>query len=515
MTGRARVLFVGLDGVEKDLLRLWADAGVLPTFRRLFDTSAWGVSAGPLGIHTTALWESFSTGVSPARHARHGERQIRPGTYDTYRFLPTDLQAEPFWNVLGRAGRRSAVIDVPYVPLARDFNGVHVLDWMAHAANTGFSTWPPTLAAELRRRFGLDPIGLCDHRRLQSAADFRALRDALIARVATKTALSRHLLEREPWDLFLTVLTEGHCIGHQTWHIHDPHHLRHDPELARALGDPMQDVYRALDAAVNEHLTLAGPEATVIVLASHGMGPYYNGAHLIDAILHRLGHSPALPELPRTWAALRRGWRQLPLPARVRLVRAQKWLVDRLWPPLDSRAACFNMPNGEVWSGLRVNLAGREPYGRIRPGVEYEAFCDTLSRDLCALVNVDTNQPAVLSVRRTAQLYGGPHLIDLPDLLVEWNCVAPLTTVYSPKTGSITVPFVHQRSGHHTSEGMFFAVGPGIRPGQLPQTVSVMDFAPTIATLLDVPLPNVDGTLIAALTASSPGAWPSARQRTA
>ena len=63
----------------------------------------------------------------------------------------------------------------------------------------------------------------------------------------------------------------------------------------------------------------------------------------------------------------------------------QKAGVDLVWPALDGRSNCFDIPNGEVYGGIRVNLVGREPQGKIKPGVEYDAFCDALTRDLCAL----------------------------------------------------------------------------------------------------------------------------------
>jgi predicted AlkP superfamily phosphohydrolase/phosphomutase len=164
---------------------------------------------------------------------------------------------------------------------------------------------------------------------------------------------------------------------------------------------------------------------------------------------------------------------------------------------LDSRCTCFSLQNGEVYGAIRVNLVGREPRGRIRPGAEYDGFCETLTRDLCALINAETGQPAVRRVLRTAELYQGPHLDALPDLLVEWNCEAPLTEVHSAKTGTIRRTFDGQRTGHHKREGLLIATGPGIRPGQLPAPVSITDVAPTVASLLGVPLPNVEGRPIA------------------
>lgn len=498
MTAPAQVLFVCLDSADKDLILRWAGEGLLPTFQRLIDTSRWGITLAPLGMHAAAVWHSLSTAVSPARHGHYGERQIRPGTYDMYRFWPTDVKWEPFWNALSRAGRRVAIIDAPYVPLSQAINGLHILDWTPHATDTGFCTAPPDLAAEVRTRFGTDPIGLCDRKHLAQVTELRGFRDALVARVEMKTALSRHFLEQGGWDLFLTTFGEAHCIGHQCWHLNDPGHPRHDSAVARAVGNPMQDVYRALDAAVGQLLALASPQATVFVLATHGMGPYYNGAHLLVEILTRLGHTPPPRPPRRAWTALRWSWRRLPEGLQRRWAPLQKAVVDLFWPPLDSRCACFDVPNGEVYGAIRVNLVGREPRGRIRPGAELDAFCEELRRDLCALINVETGKPAVRNVLRTADLYQGPHLDELPDLLIEWNSEAPLTEVHSPKTGTVRRAFEGLRSGHHLREGVFFALGPGIQPGQLADPVSIMDFAPTIASILGVALPNVDGRPIGA-----------------
>jgi predicted AlkP superfamily phosphohydrolase/phosphomutase len=57
------------------------------------------------------------------------------------------------------------------------------------------------------------------------------------------------------------------------------------------------------------------------------------------------------------------------------------------------------------------------------------------------------------------------------------------------------------RSGDHRREGLFVAVGPGLEPGRMAQTVSIMDFAPTVARLLGVELPAAAGRPIPGLLA--------------
>ena len=107
-----------------------------------------------------------------------------------------------------------------------------------------------SVAHQLNEQFGMDRIGLCDHKRLRTAADFAAFRDALVARVQVKLAASQELLRQGPWDLFMPVFGESHCIGHQCWHLHDASHPRYDAAIASAIGDPLLTVYRAIDEAI-------------------------------------------------------------------------------------------------------------------------------------------------------------------------------------------------------------------------------------------------------------------------
>ncbi len=117
---------------------------------------------------------------------------------------------------------------------------------------------------------------------------------------------------------------------------------------------------------------------------------------------------------------------------------------------------------------------------------------------------METGKPVVNRVIRTAEYYSGDYLDHFPDLLVEWNEEDPIPAVFSEKIGKVPVSFWTPRTGHHRLGGMFFVFGPSIEPGFLNRTVSIMDFAPTIAHLLNVSLPDVDGQPIDELLASSP-----------
>ena len=496
-----RVLFLAVDAGDWDLIRDWSDAGRLPTFRTLRETAAWSTTSNPTGLFVGAVWPSFWTGLSPARHGRYCFEQIRTGAYDFYKVTPRDTRGVPFWDTLSNSGRRVAVIDVPKTFPSSGIHGVQVVDWGTHDPDLGFSTSPGTLAAEITARFGAHPIRQCDAYLKTGSGGLIELRDGLLRGIRTKAEMAEHFLDRGPWDLFLTVFAESHCAGHQFWHVRDPSHPRHDPALARTLGDPVQDVYAEIDAAIGRLLERVGEDTTVIVLASHGMGPHYDATFLLDEILRRLFAPPHVSRGRKGLARVAEAvWHCVPeslYPAlRFARDRFKRGLGDAVSRPDRESTFCFSAPNNDVYGGIRVNLAGREPQGRVQPQ-ELDNFCDQLSRDLLSLVNVDTGQPLVRRVLRTADLFSGERLADLPDLLVEWERNAPVSRIDSPKTGRIEGVFRGQRTGDHKAVGVFFARGPGIAPGRLSSPVSVLQLAPTIAALLGVRLPDVDGEPIA------------------
>lgn len=482
-----RMLFLCLDAMDRDLVLQWANEGILPTFRSLLGRGTFGPTLNPPCLYVGAVWPSFFTAVTPGRHGRYCYEQIVTGTYDIKRFRPSHLKRQPFWNSLSNAGRRVAIVDVPKSPLTTHLNGVQLQDWGTHDPEPGFAfqTWPPSLATELTARFGSDPVGDCNAID-RTVAGIEAFCHNLKARIRTKTAICSQLLGAESWELFLAVFAESHCIGHQCWIVHDETHPFHDKALAQVVGDPLKEVYIALDNAVAELLLKAGPDTVVVVLASHGMGPHYDATFMLDEILMRLDR-PQGESRRRAVEWCRRHW--------------HAFLQRPHFPgkQLFQHRRCFLVPNNDVYGGIRVNLAGREPRGRVHRGSEYDALFAELRRDLLELVNVHTGQAVVRDVLRSADLYQGECLDDLPDFFVEWNREAPISCVFSPRLGTIRKEFAGVRNGDHKPEGFFWAAGPGIQAGHRIDPVSVMDFAPTVAALLDVSLADVDGKPISAV----------------
>jgi predicted AlkP superfamily phosphohydrolase/phosphomutase len=336
--------------------------------------------------------------------------------------------------------------------------------------------------------------------------------------------MTQAILGGHPWDFAIQVFSETHCAGHQLWHTHDPHHPAHragEPDL-------LLEVYRAVDQAIGEIVSAAGPRTTIAVIALHSMSHITGASQLLHDVLVRLGYTtPAAQVAPRDETPLRGGvrralagaWRRMPsgirdllqpLRRRVRdeLVRVE---MDLPFDPAASR--CFYLDTGFTISSIRLNLRGREPLGIVAPGAEADALVRDLTAALLALENPDTGRPAVRSVRATADVWQGERLAELPDLLVEWDDSVVLGSAVvgegaaarlrltSPRTGMLERVNDYCRTGEHRPPGMFIVAGPGIRPGRLAGSRPTLDLAPTFAAMLGTAMPGVDGKAIAELLA--------------
>ncbi|HET9046733.1 MAG TPA: alkaline phosphatase family protein, partial [Casimicrobiaceae bacterium] len=405
--------------------------------------------------------------------------------------------------------------------LVDDPNGVQVVEWGAHDGDFGQTlTSPASLRDEIVAKFGPHPAPRsCDGRK--TTEQYAALRDRLVAGAGVRGELTRHYLGRADWDLFAQVWTESHCVGHQCWHFHDPAHPRHDAGAAATVGDPVRDVYVAIDAALGRVLDAVDKQTTVILYTGHGMGPKYDAQFFLDDILLRLGH--AVPPSARAVldtsrqqlrhrrvdTALSRGWQAMPTwmktavqPLRNRL---RGWVIDTTparAPKVDPAASrCFSGPNNAAHGGIRINVVGREPEGKVSRGAEYDALCNRLADEIMAIVNLDSGLPIAERVFRSDSVYAGEYLDNLPDVLIEWSQKSPVFAVGSDKIGRLDGVDPYTRTGDHRKGGIFVAIGPHIASGRLDRAVAVTDFGPTLAKLLGVDLPDTDGTPIREIVA--------------
>lgn len=489
-----RVMLIGLDAADAGILLAGIERGDLPNLRALRDRGAWGIVDSPRGFGSGAVWPSFATGVSPARHGRYFYRQVAPGSYAAEKFHVEQFAVEPVWGHIGRSGRSVAVFDVPKVGLTEGVDGVVAVDWISHGpVYEEMRTWPEEFKSELNDRFGANPLWKCDLPGGRDADQMEEFMQQLRDRISQREHATRHYWE-QGYDLLVTVFAEPHCVGHQGWHLRDELHPMHDDAARARVGDPIDVVYGAIDESIGRLVDDVDDDTTVIVFSGTGMGPNYTGNHLLDDVLRAIDHEEPTFAATITNQAKQVLKRVLPTELRRRGQRLKNRVEEQAFAGDRARRRSFAVPHNDIAGAVRLNIVGREPEGKLRRE-DVDEYVDHLRTELLALRNAETGARVVDDVVRLSDEHQGDWIDHMPDLFVLWNRAEPIDRVTSDRIGTVEYRHRGNRTGDHNPESIFFAVGPDVVPGHT-EGVGLYDFATSLCDLLDVPAPDTDGTTI-------------------
>ena len=496
--------------MDVELVRRWAAAGYLPTFRRLLESSAWTDYTHPPEHLTTTVWTSINTGLGPLRHDFSFATRFCRGSYHMRMARADDLQDEFFWAWFAQSGRRIIVADVTLSIPSPAYGGKQIAGWGMHDLPLKRSSVPSRLLHDVSAQFGPHPVPHCQNYTTETGS-LLGLRAGLLTAIERRTALFKSLLLGGGWDLFYGVYSEPHCAGHLMWHLDDETHPQHSPGQLATVGHALRDVYAAIDSAVGELLACVGGETIAVAFFSHGMGPNYHAEHLFPRVVDRFSSwwRGVNPDLDRGgdlggWfdAVWRRSVRRLPFAWRS-AIRQRLPMSLRAWittkrqqnPRRWSLLPAFSLPS-DVYSSLRVNLAGREPRGRIQPGEEYRRYLDLFIEELSRLTNVESGKPVVERIFRADSQVDPLRIGSAPDLVIWWSRSEPIRAIQSANLGTIAGEFADARTGEHVMRGMLMVSHPRAKRGRHSISgMNVLDIPATVCDLAGIqPGTTLDGT---------------------
>ena len=499
-----RIVVIGLDSADPDLIRLWAKAGQLPFINSLLESGAWARLMSTRGLFSDSPWPTFNTGVPPSKHGFYNFQALQSGTTDIVRVGEHCSRFLPFWWLLRDAGKRVAVFDVPKTKPIPGIDGIQVSGWGEEYPLIQQSSLPVQLVEELTARFGRypRPKELFDP---TYKHEIKA-RDTLLANIERKLKAIEFLQQQDNWDLFITVFAEAHSVGHHFYHHHDSHHWGHDAERAPVLGQALPTTYVELDAALKHLLAGRLDDTTVFLVSVHGITTNYSGSYLMQAVLEKLGYQVPPESNGETDSKTVSAW------VKDRLIpNSLRRFINETFVPQShhdamfslqfnsaidwSRTTAFFIPTEHFQGFIRINLQGREPEGTVPPDA-YDEVCQKLCSELEELVNPDTGNPAVKRAIRVADIYTGDRLYDLPDIVIQWAEDGLINHLHHPKFGTVSGHDII-RKAQHSEDGFVIAAGPHIRPGAEIMGASTMDLAPTLLYLLGQAVPDVlDGRVL-------------------
>ena len=431
-----RLVTIGLDGTPYTFLRRMVQEGHMPNFARITKEAGSARMRSVYPTVSSVAWSCYMTGLNPARHGIFGFIDRKPGSYDTT--IPTSrrMTAKTLWEWLSEAGRKVIVMNVPVTYPPRPVNGILIGGFLS--ARLERAVYPDDkvpLIQSLGYRIDTDPWLARESKDLL----FPDVADCLARR--QKTLL--HLMDNEPWDFFQCHIMETDRLYHFGWEQYatdDPAYAPRFYQIIHQVDDLLGEVLQRVEQTGAEFM----------VLSDHGFCSLKYEVYV------------------NNWLA-DKGWLTLPDP------RPERVQLKDVGP----RCQVYSLDPGRVF----INLEGREPAGTV-PQAEYEDWRDEVAQAAMAeLRDPETGEPMLEKVIKREEIYHGPALGRVADLILVPRYGYDLKGAFGKETltfkGDALV-------GMHTYDDAMIAVRN--RPIAA-QGFSILDATATVFKLMNVEIP--------------------------
>lgn len=284
-----KVLVLGLDGADWEILDRLEREGRIPNLAKLRREGAWGVLRAENPLLSPIVWTSIATGRHPEDHGIVGFLTKRDGVEEPVR--SDERQVRAFWNVASEQGVSVGVVgwyaSWPAEPvkgfLVSDRAGSHQIAGDAGHATTGLAH-PPELTAEIDRLRREVEREIGDDRAMGYLGPGSAPPDpdelATFVGILRTTELYRRLapeLIRRYRPAIAAVYLEGtDAVGHLFGEYQPPRLPWVSEEEVARFGPAWDAYYAEADRVVGDLLATVDPSrTTVLVVSDHGfkVGP--------------------------------------------------------------------------------------------------------------------------------------------------------------------------------------------------------------------------------------------------
>ncbi len=518
-----KVVVVGLDGATFDVMRPMMEQGRLKNFSALMRSGCSSFLQTVIPANSAVAWNSFATGVNPAKHGVFDFTKRVEGTYSYTPVSSNDRKSRTIWQMASEAGLRCCVVNVPMTYPPEPINGVLISGFPFPESKRDFA-FPAGILEEISEKTGVKGF-LKPSPHFMNEGEQVGLLDELMNVTRDQGKAVAYLMGKERWDLVVTVFDATDVAGHFFWKYIDKHNPAYNESMNAKYGDLLYWAYDAIDDAFGTIRAQAGPDDTILVVSDHGFGPGYYTVYVNNWLL-RSGY---LKTKRTAGSRTRRALFEMGFTTGLVFNIAKKTgMVSPRTYGYSKKSArlgvarSLTLSSGDIdWGrtrayarstggGIFVNLVGREPQGTVHPGEEYGELVAELKSRLRELSDERTGELMFDQVMSKDEFYNGPYFGEASDIYIQ-NSKSRYRPFALFDFGSRRLAVMEQRtSGSHRAQGVLIAGGKEIVSSDSVGNAQLLDMAPTILHLLGLTIPqDADGRVLTEILA--PGGEPASR----
>ena len=355
-----RTVIIGLDGAPYSLIRRLVNAGKLPNLGGLLDQGSILPMQSVLPTVSSVAWASIVTGCLPGKHDIFGFIDRHPRTHEMFIPSSRNLKMKTWIDILSGMGKRVFSMGVPMTYPPKAVNGVLISGFMAPSLRN--ATYPLEVEKEL------EAMGyVIDIDAWQAREDKRKFLDDLFVAFERRCEAMFKFLAREPWDFFVTHVMDTDRMNHFLWGEMEDENEELAPWFFK--------FYARVDEAIGELVRRLDEDVLLIILSDHGFCRLNQEVHL-NYWLRQGGYLSFDTDTPQQ-------------------------LRDML-----PSTRCYSLLPGRFY----VSVRGRERYGCVAPGEEYDSVRREISAGLLELKDPESGRKVIQKVLMREELWRPPRV---------------------------------------------------------------------------------------------------------
>lgn len=506
MRQNKKIIIIGLDGGNWQALEPLIEKGELPTIRKLMQKGAYGTLTSAIPCRSGVAITTFFTGKNPCKWGMLDFPCYDP---DVISYEKIREKSQSVWDILGKYGHKSAILNMPatYPPtltVGVMVSGFSVSENDQYTYPSDFKEKVKGFHSERETFLKLIRGTLRIGRSLEKSKE---LLDFYIKNIKKRYGLIKNVIKDETFNFSIFWIDETDAAFHEVW--------GHEKLLLY--------FFREVDAILRD-VADNNPDANIIVISDHGF----------DA-------SPTHEFYPKSWLE-KEGYLKL------KGCRIQRWMTKKInslavrsvypfrYRRIERFFSVYNRiknqinkitkrkkketkefnPQNPNWRLARDNRIESRAIGIdwsktvatnydfwgiriIRENLDrdYEELREEIMEKMRGLKD-ENDRKIIKNVWKKEEIFSGEDIQKFPDLIyIPESRFEP--TGFSPfcitrkKTKEPSFPGDHLTS----REGIFFAAGPDIKNiGQIKE-VNILDLVPTILHIFEVPVPeDMDGRVL-------------------
>jgi len=486
-----QTVLIGLDGASFTILDHLMEEGTMPFLKKLISLGCRGELTSVIPPLTPPAWISLITGVRPGTHGVFNFLQFESPKSRYIKWLSfRDIQRETIWSIVNRHGMRAGslnFIGMNPPPTIRGYIIPGFVSWRWLRKNS----YPEDLFDRLRGIDGFDVKEMALNFREEEKAVKGCQREEYedwiwlhIRRERQWFDVVRYLMKHDPCHLTAMIFDGLDRIQHVCWRFLDPAYaLKAHAAWEEKVRRLCLQYFRNLDEFLEQIVDLAGPQANIFIASDHGFGPTREILYL-NQWLCQQGY---LKWKDNTAMGTKSVAGQSEDIESLGVESPYRSLLHLDWKKTKAYAATASS------NGIIIQVAGKRGEEGI-PANEYFSFREELIdklRNSC--LDPQSGEPLIKEIWTREEAFAGNFIDCAPDLTLSLRdsgfiSIYPSEVYCRPRS---------QIMGTHRPEGVFAAVGPAIRKGEVIPPTSIINVAPTLLHTLGIPIPSdMEGQVI-------------------